>query len=248
MRKSLLLTICLIVSFMLLVGCGGRKQVASDTPIDTKTSTSDSKTSDADAAAAAKAKADADAAAAAAAAAKAKADADAAAAAKAKADADRAAAEAAQRAAMADPTNPASSSYVKPTSPLGGTSSGPIAFPTDISTAAKAISTQDVYFDFDKYNLKDDFKPVLKALSTWLMNNEAAVLIEGHCDERGTDEYNLALGDRRARTVLNYLKSSGVPGRKLDTISYGEGRPQCRQANEECWSTNRRAHFVVGVQ
>jgi peptidoglycan-associated lipoprotein len=71
------------------------------------------------------------------------------------------------------------------------------------------------------------------------------VLIEGHCDERGTNEYNLALGERRAKSTMNYLVSQGVQASRITIISYGEERPVCNEKTEECWAKNRRAHFLV---
>jgi len=80
----------------------------------------------------------------------------------------------------------------------------------------------------------------------WLQANaDALVIVEGHCDERGTEAYNLALGERRARSVRDYLVTRGIAADRISTISYGEDRPVCREANEACWSQNRRAAFVV---
>jgi peptidoglycan-associated lipoprotein len=76
-------------------------------------------------------------------------------------------------------------------------------------------------------------------------NSTARLSIEGHCDERGTNEYNLALGDRRAKAVKDYLTSLGVASGRMDVISYGEERPACTDQSEACWAKNRRAHFVV---
>lgn len=116
--------------------------------------------------------------------------------------------------------------------------------------SGKYIETQttefnDIYFDFDMYNIKDESKSTLKDLSSWLSENNAKVIIEGHCDERGTDEYNLGLGDRRANSTKQYLVATGVSSNKIETISYGEERPQCTDKNESCWTKNRRAHFVI---
>lgn len=105
---------------------------------------------------------------------------------------------------------------------------------------------KDMHFDFDKYDVKDEYKSELKAIASWITKNSGAKLsIEGHCDERGTNEYNLALGDRRAKAVKDYLVSLGVPSAKVDTISYGEEKPLCTEHTEDCWAKNRRAHFVV---
>lgn len=105
---------------------------------------------------------------------------------------------------------------------------------------------RDIYFDFDKYDLKEDSRKTLQEIADWLMKNlNVKIQIEGHADERGTDEYNLALGDRRADAALRYLVSLGVGRERMTTISYGEWRPADPGHNEEAWAKNRRAHFVV---
>lgn len=104
----------------------------------------------------------------------------------------------------------------------------------------------DIYFDFDRYAIRDDAKPVLEKLATWLKANPSKrVLVEGHCDERGTNQYNLALGERRATSAKNYLLTLGISGTRIDTVTYGEERPVCREQTEECWQLNRRSHFVI---
>jgi peptidoglycan-associated lipoprotein len=103
----------------------------------------------------------------------------------------------------------------------------------------------DIHFDFDKYTIKDDAKSTLREFASWLSKKNAKAIIEGHCDERGTDEYNLGLGDRRANSTKQYLVASGVSSGKIETISYGEERPQCTEKSEGCWYRNRRAHFVI---
>jgi peptidoglycan-associated lipoprotein len=104
----------------------------------------------------------------------------------------------------------------------------------------------DVYFDFDKSDLRDEARSRLARNADWLKaHTEFEVTIEGHCDERGTNEYNLALGERRAAAAKDYLSSLGVGASRLRTLSYGEERPQCMDQGESCWSRNRRAHFVV---
>jgi peptidoglycan-associated lipoprotein len=109
----------------------------------------------------------------------------------------------------------------------------------------------DAYFDYDKSDVREDARAVLTkdadALKA-IFNDfpDAVVTVEGHCDERGSAEYNLALGDRRATAVKEFLTQLGVPGDKLKTISYGKERPQCTDHNEECWQKNRRAHFATG--
>ena len=103
-----------------------------------------------------------------------------------------------------------------------------------------------IYFDFDRYDIRPADARVLDANAQWLKSNDnQLVLIEGHCDERGTNEYNLALGERRAKSTMNYLVSQGVQASRITIISYGEERPVCTQKNEECWSKNRRAQFLV---
>jgi peptidoglycan-associated lipoprotein len=104
----------------------------------------------------------------------------------------------------------------------------------------------DIHFDFDKYDIRPNDAKVLDANAQWLKSNlNHLVLIEGHCDERGTNEYNLALGERRAKSAMNYLVSQGVQANRITIISYGEERPLCTEKNESCWSKNRRAHFLV---
>lgn len=104
----------------------------------------------------------------------------------------------------------------------------------------------DVLFDFDKYDVKETYHPAMKAIAAWMTKNSGARLsVEGHCDERGTNEYNLALGDRRAKAVRDALVALGVASSKIDLISYGEEKPVCTEQTEDCWAKNRRAHFVV---
>ncbi len=104
----------------------------------------------------------------------------------------------------------------------------------------------DVYFEFDKYDLLPEARERL-ARNAEFMNEHPDFIftIEGHCDERGTNEYNLALGDRRAAATRNYVTSLGVDGTRVSTISYGEERPQCTDSEEACWQLNRRATFLI---
>ncbi|MCP1334895.1 peptidoglycan-associated lipoprotein Pal [Futiania mangrovi] len=103
-----------------------------------------------------------------------------------------------------------------------------------------------VFFGTDEYALSPDAQNTLRAQAAWLMQYpQAAIVIEGHADERGTREYNLALGDRRASSVRNYLVALGVPGDRIRTVSYGKERPVALCSNESCWSENRRAVTVV---
>lgn len=105
------------------------------------------------------------------------------------------------------------------------------------------------YFDFDKYNLRSDAKAALEHNAGLLKDNaNVRVLIEGHCDERGTVEYNLALGERRARSAMDYLVSLGVSKNRLQIISYGKERPVALGHNEDAWAKNRRAKFTITEQ
>jgi peptidoglycan-associated lipoprotein len=105
---------------------------------------------------------------------------------------------------------------------------------------------QDIHFDFDKYSIQPKAAEILKENSALLKKYPGMKFqIEGHCDERGTGEYNLALGERRANSVKKYLASIGIEPGRISTISYGEERPLDQEHNEEAWSKNRRAHFVI---
>jgi peptidoglycan-associated lipoprotein len=105
---------------------------------------------------------------------------------------------------------------------------------------------RDIHFDFDRYNIRLEEAEVLKENSTLLKKYPGMRFqIEGHCDERGTGEYNLALGERRANSAKKYLVSLGIQPSRISTISYGEERPFDPEHNEEAWAKNRRAHFVI---
>jgi peptidoglycan-associated lipoprotein len=105
---------------------------------------------------------------------------------------------------------------------------------------------RDVHFDFDRYEVRAQDKGVLDENAKWLKSNaNAFLLIEGHADERGTNEYNLALGERRAKATRDHLVSLGIDGARITVISYGEERPMCTERTETCWAQNRRAHFLV---
>jgi peptidoglycan-associated lipoprotein len=105
---------------------------------------------------------------------------------------------------------------------------------------------RDVYFDYDKSDIRDDQKSTLSDAADFLKANPSLrFTVEGHCDERGSEEYNLGLGDRRANAVKNYLISLGIGADRMNPISYGKERPQCREATEECYQRNRRGHFVL---
>jgi len=104
----------------------------------------------------------------------------------------------------------------------------------------------DIHFDYDQAALTDEARAILEKHALWLQNHrEAKVLVEGHCDERGTVEYNLALGNQRAQVTRDYLASLGVAADRLRTTSYGKERPLDPGQNEAAWAKNRRAHFAV---
>ncbi|MEW5807707.1 MAG: peptidoglycan-associated lipoprotein Pal [Acidobacteriota bacterium] len=104
-----------------------------------------------------------------------------------------------------------------------------------------------VYFDFDKYDLREDTIATLKENTKWLRENpQYQITLEGHCDERGTIEYNLELGAKRAGAVKNYLISLGLSEERFKSISYGEERPADPDHNEEAWAKNRRVEFIIG--
>jgi len=105
---------------------------------------------------------------------------------------------------------------------------------------------KDIHFDFDKYDIRPGDAEILKENAALLMKNPGVkIQIEGHCDERGTVEYNLALGERRANSAKRYLSSLGITADRISTISYGEEKPLDPGHNEEAWAKNRRDHFIV---
>lgn len=106
----------------------------------------------------------------------------------------------------------------------------------------------DVFFDFDKFDLRADARERLAKNAEFMNSAEGRAytfVVAGHCDERGTNEYNLALGESRSTTAVDYLASLGVDRSRLQTISYGEERPYCDESNEACWQKNRRAQFTI---
>jgi peptidoglycan-associated lipoprotein len=159
--------------------------------------------------------------------------------------------------------NPASSvSYQATATGPGGTATDVARVTVNIPPAPPANTTpnkppvvtsnpvfdrdvRDVLFDYDQSEIRPDMLSVLQSNTTWLrMNPNVRFTIEGHCDDRGSEEYNLGLGDRRANAVKEYLVSQGIPANRINTVSYGEERPVCRDETEECYARNRRAHFT----
>lgn len=120
---------------------------------------------------------------------------------------------------------------------------------TDISAQEErkdVFEFKDTLFDYDRFNIRQDARAALDSTAEWLIKNKNInVLIEGHCDERGTNEYNLALGERRAKAVRDYLSSLGISSKRMSFVTYGEEKPLCTEQNESCWQKNRRAHFVT---
>jgi peptidoglycan-associated lipoprotein len=113
-------------------------------------------------------------------------------------------------------------------------------------SAREMFENEDILFEFDSASLSVEAQEILRAKAAWLRENpRARVIIEGHCDERGTNEYNLALGDRRAFSAKSFLVDLGIADSRLTTISYGEERPIDTSPTEEAWAKNRRDHFVI---
>jgi peptidoglycan-associated lipoprotein len=107
-------------------------------------------------------------------------------------------------------------------------------------------NVRDIFFDYDRYDIREDARTILQANArAFAERSSLRVTIEGHCDERGSERYNLALGDRRANAVKEYVVGQGVSAERIDTVSYGKDQPFCTESTEQCWQQNRRAHFVL---
>jgi peptidoglycan-associated lipoprotein len=114
----------------------------------------------------------------------------------------------------------------------------------DMAQEIRAFEGEGIFFDFDKYDIRPEAKVVLEKKAAWLRSNPSfKVRIEGNTDERGTNEYNMALGDRRAKAAQKYLNALGISMDRMSTISFGEEKPVCTEKNEKCWSKNRRDDF-----
>jgi peptidoglycan-associated lipoprotein len=158
--------------------------------------------------------------------------------------------------AKEEPPPPTPEAQPRSAPPAPAPAPGPMgATTTDVTRtqrfqqALQEFQNQDILFDFDKYDLRPDARAILDR-KVGFLNENASVRsqIEGHCDERGTNAYNLALGERRANAAKQYLTNAGVSAGRLSTISYGEERPLDPGHNEAAWARNRRAHFVVTGQ
>lgn len=117
--------------------------------------------------------------------------------------------------------------------------------PGEETKESPPAALEDVFFDFDQWLVRSDAKGVLEQNARWLAAHPGKIQIEGHCDERGTNEYNLVLGEKRAKSVMNFLVNLGVSSSRISVISYGEEKPFCSEKDENCYQKNRRAHFVV---
>src|SRR5262249_12497619 len=148
----------------------------------------------------------------------------------------------------AEPTPPPQVAMVPSPEPEPKTTEAPAERPKQEDFQAVQDLTA-VHFDFDKSELRPDARDTLTTYAGWLKDHGgASVLIEGHCDERGTSEYNVALGERRANAVRDYLAQNGVPADRLSTVSYGKERPACSADTGDCHEMNRRAEFRVKAQ
>jgi peptidoglycan-associated lipoprotein len=143
------------------------------------------------------------------------------------------------------PAAPAPAPAVTPPAPAHEPAAAPAARPAPKEFEAVA-ELKPIHFDFDKSDIRPGDAAILDGNARWLSaNGKQLVLIEGHCDERGTNEYNMALGERRARAAMTYLMSRGIQQSRISTISYGEERPLCTAHDESCWSQNRRAQSLA---
>ena len=140
-----------------------------------------------------------------------------------------------EEAPLQDPTE------VPPVAPL------PLLEEEQVDLSKVPMSVTDIFFDYDQYRIRQDAITVLETnakVLIWRYPNRK-VVIQGHCDERGTREYNLVLGERRAMAVKKYLTDLGVPEENLQVISYGKEKPFCLEHSKKCWQKNRRSHFVI---
>jgi len=127
---------------------------------------------------------------------------------------------------------------------LGGTPTK--GFDTGSLGSGEKGPLSDIHFAYNEYTIEAQDGSVLRSNATWLQTNgQSRVQVEGHCDERGSEEYNIALGAKRAQAAKDYLVTLGIPGSRISTISYGKELPACQDHDESCWAQNRRDHFTV---
>jgi peptidoglycan-associated lipoprotein len=151
------------------------------------------------------------------------------------------------------PGGPMDGTRVAGTGGAGGSGRGGASQGTTVRPDPKEFvvmkDLRDIRFDFDRYEIRPEDAEILEANADLLKSNPGwLVLIEGHADQRGTTDYNMALSDRRAKASMNYLVSQGVRANRITMIGYGEERPVCKETSEQCWSQNRRVHFMVKAQ
>jgi OOP family OmpA-OmpF porin len=136
--------------------------------------------------------------------------------------------------------------FLGPPPPPPPAAEAPVVVPPPVMPGPAPEQLEAIYFDFDKYVIKPEGREALKRNAEWLQKNPAKkVVVEGNCDERGTNEYNMALGQRRADAAAKYLVDLGVAKERVGTVSFGEEKPVCKESNEACWSKNRRDDFIV---
>lgn len=155
----------------------------------------------------------------------------------------------ARKSPEAPPPAPAASTSA-PSSSTGWTPEPKPPESLQVQSSADAFNKQGVlkriHFDTDKYEIRPEFRQVLKDNAAWLLAHpQFKLIIEGHCDERNTEAYNLALGERRAAAAKDYLVGLGLQAAKIQTVSYGKARPLCAKSEEACWQQNRRCEFVL---
>ncbi|HKA36617.1 MAG TPA: peptidoglycan-associated lipoprotein Pal [Thermoanaerobaculia bacterium] len=149
-------------------------------------------------------------------------------------------------ATSAAPPPPAAATSVAPPVVSSPSSAEADVLSADLATLNRQGYLKDAFFDYDQSVLRADAREALNADAGWLKKYPSTrLLIEGHCDERGTEEYNLALGDRRAAAVREYLAALGVTAARVQTVSYGKERPFCGEENEPCYQQNRRGHLLI---
>ena len=142
---------------------------------------------------------------------------------------------------------PAPQAQPQPTAPVAKPAPRPAPQQAPVAAAAKPAAPvlRSIHFDFDKSDIRDEFRAVLEANAAYLRANPSLTLrIEGNCDERGSREYNVALGQRRAEAIARSLRILGVAGERMEPISYGEEKPRCTGHDEACWAQNRRGDIV----
>src|SRR5215472_16225652 len=145
------------------------------------------------------------------------------------------------------PSAPAAAPPAPAPAPAPATPAAPAPAPmAKPSEFAKNPNLKTIYFDFDKYDIRPGDAKILDGDAAWLKTNgDNLLLIEGNCDERGTAEYNLALGEKRAKAAMNYLVAQGIQANRITIISYGKERPVCSEKTEACWAQNRRDDFLT---